>query len=125
EQFWLNVRERTSGLLPGTEQVEAIDVEARMDLEINQIVADELAREDPNFDPDSPEGKQLISDVASDPDSPIYQRAVKRWVNGEVLEEALRIGVATFQPRNRLVNEEGEDLYHSRSEERRGGNEVR
>src|SRR5690606_2388552 len=99
--------------LPGTEQVEAIDVEARMDREINQIVADELAREDPNFDPDSPEGKQLISDVASDPDSPIYQRAVKRWVNGEVLEEALRIGVATFQPRNRLVNEEGEDLYQS------------
>src|SRR5690606_33086971 len=30
EQFWLNVRERVIGILPGTEQVEAIHVEARM-----------------------------------------------------------------------------------------------
>src|SRR5690606_18522939 len=113
EQFWLNVRERVSGILPGTEQVDAIDVEARMDREVNMLIVDELQREDPDFDINTPEGQERFNEVASDPDSPIYQRAVKRWVNGEVLEEALRIGIATFQPRNRPVNEEGEDLYHS------------
>src|SRR5690606_12975447 len=58
EQFWLNVRERVSGILPGTEQVDAIDVEARMDREVNMLIVDELQREDPDFDINTPEGQE-------------------------------------------------------------------
>src|SRR5690606_34710572 len=95
-QFSFNLRERLSGWLPGTEEIRAIDVEARMDREVNMLVVDELQREDPDFDIEAPEGQERSLQVTGDPENEVYQR-----------------GLEPLAPRNRMVNEDGEDLYRS------------
>src|SRR5690606_22034792 len=89
-QCSFNHRRRRKGWLRGTEEIRAIDVEARMDREVNMLVVDELQREDPDFDIETPEGQERFIEVTSDPENEIYQRALKRYVNGEVAEIVTR-----------------------------------
>jgi len=115
EQLNLNTREILSGWNPFADTVEATSSEARMDREINILIVDEAQRD--GIDPETPEGQAIIRDAMTDPDSELYQRAVKRWVNGEAVDIATRFLVGPLRPRSRPINEEGQDLWSSFGQE--------
>ena len=103
------------------EPIEARSSKASFDREITAIAYDE-ARKD-GLDPDNPDDKAMIDYLLADPDSDLYRRSVKRWVNGEMAEIGIRAIAQPFRPRFRLTNEQGEDLMTNLSEaERRAVN---
>jgi hypothetical protein len=117
-QLGLELREDISGLNPlRDEAIDATSDEAEMDRDVQMLVIDQLQRDDPTFDPETEEGQALVTAIMLDPESETYLKAVKRFVNGEAAAIGIRAVVGMFSPRQRPVNEAGEDLYHSFSRE--------
>ena len=121
EQLNLDLRETLSGWNPWRDDaVQATSSEEGMDRQVQMLVVDEAMRD--GLDPENPEDMQVIQEAMHNPESPYYQRAVKRWVNGEAVEIAMQFTLGMFRPRQRPANEgavEGgfadapSDLYHS------------
>ncbi|WP_334109106.1 hypothetical protein [Methylobacillus sp.] len=103
-----NIREMVSRANPFADTVESRSSEQSMDREIRAIMVDMLQAR--GVDVETNEGRAMLALAEMDPDSELYQQALKQWIRGEWGEQVFRTVAGPLRPRTRLEASDGSDL---------------
>jgi hypothetical protein len=112
DQLMLDLREELSDFNPlRDEPVLARSAQADMDRDIQIILIDEMVRR--GLDPNDP----AAWDAAVDPESDLYQTALRRYLLGETSAIATDTFLGPFRPRIQQTNEDGKPIYPNLSDD--------
>lgn len=118
---WL--REKFSGLFPDSEKIDFVPSSQGFDRQVQFLLLDEADRM--GLDWNDPDDQKIILDAMNDPDSVLYQKAIKRYVNGETARVLYQNLGTPFRFRMRSINAEGEDLYGNLDQDQKNiGNTI-
>jgi|ADGO01.1.fsa_nt_gi hypothetical protein len=110
EDWGSELREDWSGILPGSEKIEATSSAAKADGEIQLIAADIFESRYPEVDlnADTPEAAELRTkfyNEMNDPDSELYREAKRKWLWGEAAQTAASWLLGPLRPSVREISE--------------------